>query len=76
VIITEFLAHPLAGGNEWIELYNSTTTVADLTGWALDDSEGGSTPYSLPSNTTIDPSGYLSINLPSAMLNNDGDSFP
>src|SRR5262249_41993918 len=40
----------------------------------IDDIDGGGAPYTLPANTTIAAGGYLVITLPSALLNNDGDS--
>ena len=41
-------------GDEWIELFNPTDHEISLAGWMLDDlKDGGSKPYSIPSNTTI-----------------------
>ena len=75
ILINEFLANPKTlYSNEWIELYNAGSSAADLAGWKLDDIEGGSAPYTLPSGTTVAPGAFLVIELPSAMLNNDGDS--
>jgi len=49
IIITRFLPNP--SGNqyqeEWIEVQNMMNVPADVCGWFLDDSEGGSTPFSL-----------------------------
>lgn len=36
VVINEFMPHP-SSGNEWIELYNPTSTTVDLTDWKLKD---------------------------------------
>src|SRR5262249_2936540 len=55
-------------------LFNNGVAAADLSGWQIDDIEAGGAPYTLPANTAIPPGGYLVISLPSALLNNDGDS--
>jgi hypothetical protein len=76
IIVSEFLANPkIVYTHEWVELYNTGAT-ADLTGWAIDDIDGGGAPYALPDGTMLNSGGYLVISLPSALLNNDGDSFP
>jgi|GEM_PF-2280187 len=77
VIISEFLPNP--GGsdnNEWIELYNPGLSAVDLTGWQADDGEGGSSPYTLPSNTTIAAGGYLILpwSQTKIVLNNNFDA--
>ncbi|KPV53029.1 hypothetical protein SE17_12010, partial [Kouleothrix aurantiaca] len=75
IIISEFLANPkIVYSHEWIELYNSSNTDADLSGWKLDDAEGGSVPVVIAAGTTIAAHGYLVVNLSSPILNNDGDS--
>jgi hypothetical protein len=75
IIVNEFLANPKTlYTHEWLELYNLAATAADLSGWQIDDVEGGGAPYTLPAGTTIAAGGYLSVSLPSALLNNDGDS--
>ncbi len=75
--ISEFLPNP-AGSDmeEWIEIYNPMDRVADLTGWKVDDSEGGSNPYEFPSGSQIQPGAYeiFSRKLTSLQLNNDLDS--
>ena len=40
VVINEFLANPASGGNEWVELYNPTSSDVNLSGWALSDKSG------------------------------------
>ncbi len=59
-----------------IELYNNSDQGVDLGGWQLDDAEGGSSPYSIPSNTTIDPHAFLVFyaDQTTVGLNNDGDT--
>jgi hypothetical protein len=75
IILNEFLANPRTNySDEWIELYNGGAAIADLAGWKLDDGEAGGSPYKLPANSLIAPSGFLLVHLPSALLNNDGDT--
>src|SRR3989304_4964631 len=60
VIISEILPHPATDtDDEFIELYNSGTKTIDLSGWYLDDGEGGSTPFLIPDNTQILPGRFL-----------------
>jgi PKD repeat protein len=69
ITINEFLPNPNADENEWIELYNSSTSSIDLTGWILYDGAGQlATPTS-----TIEAKGYIVIDLASSKLNNGGD---
>jgi hypothetical protein len=59
VVINEYLPAPTSGDPEWIELYNPTDTAIDLTGYQLDDGEGGTNPYTL--STTINALNYLVV---------------
>lgn len=69
VVINEFMAHPSAG-NDWVELYNSSTDQVDLNGWKLVDST--STMKTL--TETIYPNSTLVIYV-SNRLNNSGDTI-
>ncbi len=71
VVLNEFLAIP-STGSEFVELYNPTSTAIDLSGWAIDDMEGGSSPKILPAPTILAPNAWLVVSL-SNMLNNSGD---
>lgn len=78
VVINEYLPNPSGPSSEdteWIELYNTTTASFDLTGWQLDDQEGGSAPYILPSGTTIAGNSYLTFekSVTGIILNNTTD---
>ena len=71
VRLSEFLPNPKGNGaQEWVELFNDADTQADLSGWAIDDAEGGGSPYRLPQGSSIAPHGLLIITLPKALLNN------
>ncbi|MBU2542114.1 lamin tail domain-containing protein [Patescibacteria group bacterium] len=65
--INEFVPNP-SSGNEWIEIYNPTTSSVDLAGWKLFDAVGEiATPTS-----TIDGLGFFVVELSSSKLNNTG----
>jgi hypothetical protein len=58
LVINEFLPRPRTDWNgdgavnvedEFVEVMNVGTQAADLKGWMLDDGDGGSSPYTLPS---------------------------
>ena len=58
VRINEVLPVPAQDGiidelDEWIELYNPGPVAVDLSGWFLDDGEGGSEPYRFPQEAVI-----------------------
>ncbi len=68
VVINEFLAinntgiQDEAGQREdWIELYNNTSTALDLYGLYLSDSYTNLTKFAFPQNSVIQPNGYLLI---------------
>lgn len=69
LFVNEFMPDPEQDWNgdsvandddEWIEIYNANAFSVNLSGWFLDDVQGGgSAPFALPSGTTINPNGYL-----------------
>ncbi|MDD4995050.1 MAG: lamin tail domain-containing protein [Patescibacteria group bacterium] len=69
ILINEILPNP-AEGSEWIELFNPTTSTADLAGWSLEDGAGRIASLS----GEIEP-GYWLYVLNSAKLNNGGDKI-
>ena len=82
ITINEFLPNPIgkdAGDEEnpgeWIEIYNDSNQIVDISGWQLDDEDGGSKPFIFPENTLIAPKGFLVFprQVTSLALNNDGD---
>jgi len=74
-VINEFMASngsrlPLAGGelldadgdsSDWIELYNPTDRVFDLSGWYLTDSSDNLTKWQFPNGTKLSSNGYLVV---------------
>lgn len=76
IIINEIFPDPNSGSDdEFIELRNVGQTSIDLTDWLLDDSDGGSSPYTIADNTIIPAGGYwiFYASTTSIGLNNDGD---
>jgi hypothetical protein len=68
LVINEFMASNDAsvadeGGDfdDWIELYNNTSSPIDLTGYFLSDNPDNLDKYDLPEGTTIIGNGYLII---------------
>jgi hypothetical protein len=61
LIISEVLPVPQPGDplGEWVELHNDGPLAAELSGWYVDDGDGGSDAYAIPEGTTIEPGGYL-----------------
>ena len=77
IIISEFLPSPEGEDqeNEWIELFNQSSQIANLSNWQLDDQDGGSSPFIFPVNSLIGPNQFLVLRRPitSIALNNDHD---
>lgn len=77
VFISEFLPSPAGkdADQEWIEIYNDSDQVVDISGWQLDDEEKGSKPFVFPEDTLINSKSYsvFSRQVTSIALNNDGD---
>lgn len=75
--ISEFIPNPSGSDDgEWIEIKNLLDEDSDISGWFLDDEDGGSNPYKIPENTIIPANGFLvfyKIQTKLA-LNNDTDS--
>ena len=73
VVINEFVA---ASGTvyptEWVELYNKSDHILDISGMAIDDAAGGLLPKEIPAETLITAGGFYTMTF-SSFLNNDGD---
>ncbi len=77
ILITEFLPNPEGSDeSEWIEIFNANDKEIDLSGWFLDDAEGGSKPYKIKEGTKILPGEYLVFERKETKiaLNNNFDS--
>ena len=69
VLINEFVSDPVTGSQEWIELWNTTSSAIDVAGWWVEEGSGRKTML----EGTIAPLGYSIITSPSGGLNNAGD---
>lgn len=80
VVINEFLANPSGSDssepNEWIELYNPDSNTVDVSGWTLDDEDGGTSPYTIASGSSIPVGGFAVFekSVTGVGLNNSGDT--
>jgi len=73
LFISEAMVAPLAGSQEWIELYNDNDFEVTLSDWYIDDiADGGSSPKKI--SLTIPSKNYKTVELSSALFNNSGDS--
>jgi len=60
IFINEIIPNPEGSDDgEWLEIKNIDLEPIDLSGWKLDDDEGGSRPYKIPDGTTIAPGQFL-----------------
>jgi len=70
VVINEFVAN---SATEWVELYNTTLQVKDISGYYIDDIvAGGGSPVAIPTDTVIQPGGFYVLQF-AGFLNNGGD---
>ncbi len=77
ISINEFLPNPIGkDAEEWIEIYNDSDGITDISGWQIDDEEDGSKPFVFPQNTILAPKSYtvFSHQITGVSLNNDKDS--
>jgi beta-lactamase superfamily II metal-dependent hydrolase len=68
VVFSEIFYDTLGDENleEWIELYNNTSSTVDLAGWYIIDNNGTGWTYTFPSGVTMRPKSYLTIGRDSA----------
>ncbi len=59
ILINEVLAHAHAEAADWIELYNTTDTAIDISGWFLSDSNDALFKYEIAAGTIIEPFDYF-----------------
>ena len=69
IVINELVSDPSDGEEEFIELFNNTSEIIDLTNWKVAD--GSETETALAEE--IDPKGFYVIEKPKGNLNNAGD---
>ncbi len=59
VLINEVLANTDSTQEDFVELYNSTNSEVDISGWYLTDNSKKPKKFKIPANTTIAAGGYL-----------------
>jgi hypothetical protein len=69
--INEIMANP-SGGDDWFELYNTTTNYIGLAGLVFTDQASGVTNRSVPGLSFIGPGGFIQF-LADDLNNNDAD---
>ncbi len=77
VIISEIMPNPTGDETtgEWIKLFNYENYPVSLADWVLDDKDGGSSPYYIPSDVVIQANSFFVFESGKTgiALNNDGD---
>ncbi len=63
VLFSEVFYDPNGDENveEWIELYNGSAAIADISNWTITDNNGTGYTFTFPSGTTIAPGTYLTV---------------
>lgn len=51
VVINEFEVEP--SSSQWVELYNTSASLVDISGWIIDDNGSLSTKFTIPQNTLL-----------------------
>lgn len=46
---------------EWIELYNTSASTVDISGWTIKDNNGSGSTFTFPTSTTIAATSYLTV---------------
>ena len=74
--ITEIFPAPEKSNDEFIELYNLSSSTLDISGFQVDDEEGGSRPYTFPEDTEIGSHQFFAVKKTDShlSLNNTEDS--
>jgi len=80
--LTEIMPNPEGqdSGSEWVEFYNSSADLLNLSGWYIDDAatannnDPSKSAFQIPDETVIEPGKYLAVNIPKGKfaLNNSG----
>lgn len=75
VLVNEVLANTDSTMVDFVELYNSTTSEVDISGWYLTDNAKKPKKYKIPANTKIPAGGYLVIKADVYSAGDDGFNF-
>ena len=69
IYLSEFLPNPLAGQNEWVELYNAGSKTVNLEGWQIGNAADR---IQVIPEGTIKAGDFLVVALSGSFLNNEG----
>jgi len=61
VVINEIMYNSSGVDEEWVELYNNTTSDIDVSGWYIIDGSPTNTPIAIPDGTVLSPDQYYTI---------------
>ena len=75
VLVNEVLSSPSGAANDAVELYNPTSSPADISGWFLAGSFRITKKYVLPSLAIIPPGGYVVLDASTSFGANGTNSF-
>jgi len=78
VVINEFEQNPAGEDrdNEWVELYNPTSSAVDIGGWIIYTTHGDIESYVVPTGTPpLVPGGFWQVTFPSQFIDNERDSL-
>ena len=59
IVVNEVLAHAHADAPDWIELYNTSNTRVDISGWMLSDREDELDRFTIARGTVVGPFEYI-----------------
>ena len=76
IIIAEAEPNPAGrdAGNEWITLYNPSSSDKDISNWIVKSTHGKPKSFPIPSGTIIGSCGYFKIEFPSQFLDNEAEA--
>ena len=64
VVINEVMANATGPVGDWVELYNTTSSAIDVSGWFVSDSAGDLRKHVIPGGTVVEGGGYALVHLP------------
>jgi PKD repeat protein len=70
ILISEFIPSPEGPDkeNEWVELYNNSDQITDISSWQIANQNEKAKPFSLPQNTLVAPRQFLVIHAETSRL--------
>jgi PKD repeat protein len=63
VVINEIMYNSSGTDEEWIELYNNTSSNIDISGWYVQDNTATNIPIAIPGGTILSPGQYYTISV-------------